>query len=707
MIEPCGNGQLDAGEDCDGDDFAGVTCSSLGFDGGELACATDCSFSTAACTRTERCDSGVDEDGDSLVDCEDDDCFNDAACPRCGDGRINQDSEECDGTNVPAYCADFGHTLGRVTCNDDCTLDTTGCGDPESCGSGTDEDRDGLVDCEDSDCSHRYECPVCGNGVVQQGEGCDGSFTASCTEFGFDGGALVCGSDCEFDTSACRDAICGDTLIEGAERCDDGNTLDGDGCSSVCAIEGDVCAEALALAPDATIGGWSLDGTTAGRFADYPATCADTTGVPDAVLSFTAPTDGRYYVAVEAAYDIVLRGWQDACDGQVPLRCMNEEGPGVAEGIEVEIAAGETVYFVASGIAGLPEGVANSGPFHATAVQVTCNDGIIEGWEQCEDGNTVAGDGCSPLCRWEGDTCADAVNLNVIGEEEPGTWFWRSTTQRFWPDYSGSCNTTAARDGVARFEAPASGLYRLMLLPSFDASLYLWDGACTQAASELACSSVSPAPPPTGQFGPVIFLDVNLAAGQIIYPVVDGNSTSDDVWGWFMLAIQPVACGDGVIAYLESCDDGNNVDGDGCSSSCSFEGQSETEPNDSLATADLLAVGELGMGTLEQPPAVDADYWTFNATAGQTYDIWTRDRFTGACAEPERNDTHLRLYDSAGAFVAENDNISVTNRCSRIIWTPLISGQYFVEVTTAGTPTMVGPLVATTRTFYVLSMDEQ
>lgn len=31
--------------------------------------------------------------------------------------------------------------------------------------------------------------------------------------------------------------ICGDRAVKGAETCDDGNTLDGDGCSSICVIE--------------------------------------------------------------------------------------------------------------------------------------------------------------------------------------------------------------------------------------------------------------------------------------------------------------------------------------------------------------------------------------------------------------------------------------------------------------------------------------
>lgn len=36
---------------------------------------------------------------------------------------------------------------------------------------------------------------------------------------------------------AVTDGVCGNGAIEGAEQCDDGNTVDGDGCSASCALE--------------------------------------------------------------------------------------------------------------------------------------------------------------------------------------------------------------------------------------------------------------------------------------------------------------------------------------------------------------------------------------------------------------------------------------------------------------------------------------
>jgi hypothetical protein len=44
----CGDGMIDPGEACDGNDFGGVTCVDLGYDGGSLTC-TACAVSTASC----------------------------------------------------------------------------------------------------------------------------------------------------------------------------------------------------------------------------------------------------------------------------------------------------------------------------------------------------------------------------------------------------------------------------------------------------------------------------------------------------------------------------------------------------------------------------------------------------------------------------------------------------------------------------------
>lgn len=46
----CGNGIVEAGELCDGDDFDGETCETIGFTSGELMCDDDCVWDWSGCT---------------------------------------------------------------------------------------------------------------------------------------------------------------------------------------------------------------------------------------------------------------------------------------------------------------------------------------------------------------------------------------------------------------------------------------------------------------------------------------------------------------------------------------------------------------------------------------------------------------------------------------------------------------------------------
>jgi hypothetical protein len=61
--------------------------------------------------------------------------------------------------------------------------------------------------------------PLCGNGVIEQGEECDGAALANqtCATLGFARGRLAC-VQCHFDPSGC--SSCGNGAINGGEQCD-------------------------------------------------------------------------------------------------------------------------------------------------------------------------------------------------------------------------------------------------------------------------------------------------------------------------------------------------------------------------------------------------------------------------------------------------------------------------------------------------------
>ncbi|MFH1916964.1 MAG: hypothetical protein ABIJ21_06910 [Nanoarchaeota archaeon] len=83
----------------------------------------------------ENCTNGIDDDCDSLIDCNDEDCSTHPSCdiPFCRD-MICEGDEDCE------------------TCEEDCGA-CEGCSpSPENCSNEVDDDCDGLIDVDDDDC---------------------------------------------------------------------------------------------------------------------------------------------------------------------------------------------------------------------------------------------------------------------------------------------------------------------------------------------------------------------------------------------------------------------------------------------------------------------------------------------------------------------------------------------------------------------------
>lgn len=103
----------------------------------------------------------------------------------------------------------------------------------EGCDDGNATSGDG---CSDT-CAAEVPDPVCGNGTREVGEACDDGNQAT-----GDG----CSATCDVES------VCGNGTREAGEACDDGNLASGDGCSPTCQVE---TATACSLVPQGGCGG--------------------------------------------------------------------------------------------------------------------------------------------------------------------------------------------------------------------------------------------------------------------------------------------------------------------------------------------------------------------------------------------------------------------------------------------------------------------
>lgn len=147
----------------------------------------DCANVPECLGRSEVCGNGADDDADGLIDCQDGDCANE---PFCGGGctgsycECNPTAPECGGSTCADAC-ESPTCAGYDLCT--CQPDHPSCVDPENCGNGADDDRDGEADCQDSDCSGNCECTgSCGTSCDDPGA-CNYGSSDACTYCECDG----------------------------------------------------------------------------------------------------------------------------------------------------------------------------------------------------------------------------------------------------------------------------------------------------------------------------------------------------------------------------------------------------------------------------------------------------------------------------------------------------------------------------------------
>jgi cysteine-rich repeat protein len=303
---------------------------------------------------------------------------------------------------------------------------------------------------------------LCGNGTLDPGETCDdgnGVNGDGCSS----GCALENGWTCQGEPSVCIET-CGDGLVVGGEQCDDGNMTDGDGCSAACTVEP----------------GWICPG--------QPFMCTRLCG--NGILD------------VGEGCDDGNTGDGDGCSAS----CADENG-----------------------------WICNGEP---SICEENCGDGLVVGEEQCDDGNLTPGDGCDQSCERERFRCCAAATTRCNADDACPIGD-RCCSGRCCDVPATACAEDAAC-GAAQCCAPRCGDGYVDPGEQCDldgqngqpgsgcTSDCRLEGRCTGSGAG-TCRTAADCPPGEG------------------------------------------CCGNGVPEGGEECDDGNLADGDCCSSTCQAE----------------------------------------------------------------------------------------------------------------------------------------
>jgi hypothetical protein len=591
------------------------------------------------------CDDGTDDDGDGLIDCDDDDCLMASVCA----------SSSC-----PNF--DLGTLSGESVATGD-NLSTTGADDYEgsyltdSCGSSSSSavDYSYLWEAPGSGCAVFDTSESTYDTVLRLYDECSGS-ELSCDDDGSVGTrselsyAVEAGEEYLVIVDGYSSFSTGSYVLDiafsegvdcngGEFACDDGTDNDGDGdidcddadCASLQACNESSCDDGLDNEGDGLID------------------CDDPDCASDAFCYETDCTDG-----LDNEYNGVGDGLVDCDDDdcEMDLSCYESS---CDDGIDND----------------------SNGLFDCDDPGCDGNVACIE--QICDDGSDDDGDGdvdCADDDCFDFLACIDyCANTDIASAT--GTGVATGTNAGLGDNFAPSCSAgSGGEEDIVSWTSPASGTYSFSTANSdYDTIMYMYDSC---VGSETECNDDE-------DFGSGVTTsaieNVFVAQGEEIFIVIDGYDSSS--FGNYSLDI--------ISTFEPDCTDGQDNDNDGLTdcddSDCDFDSScaSTTCPNFDLGdiTGDGLVTGDLANAMQDQFAATcssqNSNDLTFAWEASESGCV-TVDTLSGVM------DSILVVFDdcpsNGGVELACNDDHSLSTGVyeSQLTFDATAGSQYIIGV---------------------------
>ncbi len=581
---------------------------------GARSCSQDGLSTCNASIQTETCN-GQDDDCDGLVDegtCDD---KNPCTMDTC-DGKATT----CNHTNAPGSCDADGNlcTVGDTCVDGKCAIGSLkSCDDNNPC---TTDACDPLIGCTKTfddglPCSDGSGCTVgdaCASGVCESGAAKICPEGDACTSFACDSATGQCKESQKPDGTSCSDGtvctaadVCtGGGCVGKPVDCDDKNPCTLDTCDAVAQCKHDAantpCNDNNACTTDDTCAAKKCAGTPiviATECGDgnpcTTDTCDKVAGCLNSANTVSC-SDGNACTVGDKCDQKVCKSGTNTCTCQTDAECLSSEDGNACNGTlfcdtsgpsnqcKVNPAtiincntSGDTACVQTVCDAGTGKCAASNAPdgksCDADGTVCTPNDVCVSGvckagtTKNCDDNKICTDDACDPVLG-----CVNTANVSPCSDGDGCTV--NDACSGTYCVSGAKKNCSDGSDCTKDACDPSSGTCNNDPIPANGSACDADGSVCTQGDKCVSGTCVAGTLSVCADTNPCTtdYCDTTKGCGHT--PLPDGTACgAAGNWCQSLKCVKQAVCGDNVVDSGEACDDGNLIDGDGCSSTCQWD----------------------------------------------------------------------------------------------------------------------------------------